>query len=118
MANRRLSLANIQLKGREWDEVAFELQRFLEALNDTQDEDALPPGDYDGLPLPIALAPAVGDPTDGWSPGKHVHTAEASQVSVVPVGNITETDVQGALTGLDSRKLAHRRTMIRVAVWR
>jgi hypothetical protein len=44
MAERRLTLANIQLVGREWEEIRFELQRFLESLNDTQDEDALAPG--------------------------------------------------------------------------
>lgn len=75
MPFRRLTLANIQLAGRTWEEVAAELQRWLESINNTQDEDSLPPGAYTSNPLPPALSASPGDPTDGWSPGKHVHEA-------------------------------------------
>jgi len=77
MPERRLTLANIQLRGRTWEEVAFELQRFLEALNDTQDDDVAPPGASILVPQDVtdAAVGEVGDPTTGWANGGHIHAA-------------------------------------------
>lgn len=75
MGFRRLTLANVQLTGRTWEEVSPELQRFLEALNDTQDEGVIPAGNYVGIPatLDVGSVGLQGDPLDGWSSGLHEH---------------------------------------------
>jgi|GEM_PF-2819157 len=51
-----------------------ELNRFLRYLQNSDDA-GLPAGGYEGLPTTIqaGLEAAVGEPTDGWSPGTHFH---------------------------------------------
>jgi hypothetical protein len=66
VAVRRLSLANIQLAGRTWEEVSFELQRFLEVLNDMFDDEVASPTAIDNSASIETDSPAELKP--------HVHT--------------------------------------------
>jgi hypothetical protein len=78
MALRKLSLANIQLAGRPWEEVSFELQRFLEALNAAQDDDVAPTGFEAHTPEEVQAGVAAdpGPEEDGWASGTHRHAIE------------------------------------------
>lgn len=65
MAVRRLTLANVQLAGRSWEEVAPELQRFLEALNDMHDDEV-------ASPTTLAIEATEGEVSPENKP--HIHS--------------------------------------------
>jgi hypothetical protein len=89
-AGRRLGLQVPLLVGREPADYNFELQRFLEALLDVDDE-GIPAGDYGGDPEEIGPVADPGDEELGWTRGAHIHIARHE--------NILDRDAPGSHPG-------------------
>lgn len=71
---RRIVPGKVRLVGRQWHEVAQELEEFLEAVQDSEDE-GLPAGYSDATPLEGGAGGSgdAGAEASGWTGADHTH---------------------------------------------
>jgi hypothetical protein len=104
-SGRRLTQNEIQLTRRAWEDVAPELERWLQRVWDSE-ANGIPAG-FNGL-VPAPTRPGdVGDPGlegDGWASASHEHPV----LTGAPAG-LDNTNVEGSSTGIPRLDHQHKR---------